>query len=239
MIDNWPHFWSSLAVASSRTLSDDQLARLERFLDLLIQANQTMNLTRVVDRDQARLLHIADALTLLPHIPLETKLLTDVGSGGGIPGIPLAIALPATRIILVEATGKKCSYLFDTAQALGLKNVEIRHARAEDVGHDPTLRDQCDVVTARAVAALPWLIEWCLPLVRKGGKLLAMKGPKLQEELPQSNNALKALHGSPPIIHPVTSLPGQTSLVICEITKQGKTSPDHPRPATRAKGKHL
>lgn len=239
MIDNWPAFWSSLAAASSRALTEQQTTRLERFIDLLVHANQTMNLTRVVDRDQARLLHIADALTLLPHIPPETALLADVGSGGGVPGIPLAVALPGVRVVLVEATGKKCSFLFDAARELGCSNVEVRHARAEDVGRDPDLRERCDVVTARAVAALPWLLEWCLPLARKGGKLLAMKGPKLQEELPLSAGAIKAMHASTPVLHPVTSLPGQTSLVICEVTKLGRTSPDHPRPPSRAKGKAL
>lgn len=231
--------WSSLAAASGRTLSPEQLASFDRFLELLIEANETMNLTRVTEPEKARLLHVADALTLLAYIPLDTKLLADVGSGGGVPGIPLAIALPETKVVMVEATGKKCVFLRATAASLGLKNVDVRHARAEEVGRNVTLRDSCDVVTARAVGVLAWLAEWCLPLARKGGKMLAMKGPKLVEELVLADRAIKALNGGPPVVHQVTTLPGQTGHVICEIVKLGKTDPLLPRAASLAKGKHL
>lgn len=228
--------WNS--IVAPRVLTEGQLAQLDRYLELLAKANETMNLTRVVDVEQARLLHVADALTLLPHIPGETKTLADVGSGGGVPGMILGIALPETRVHLIEATQKKAAFLKATAQALGLKNVSVHSLRAEDSGRTP-LRDSCDVVTARAVGALVWLVEWGLPLCRKGGKLLAMKGPKLAEEMPAGEHAAKKVHGQVTATHPVTNLPGQTGHVICEIAKTGPTPAAYPRAATVAKGKPL
>lgn len=224
--------------ASGRELTAEQDEKLERYLHLLAEANEVMNLTRVTELEQARVLHVADALTLLPYIHADTLTLADVGSGGGVPGIPLAVALPGVKVTLIEATGKKCRFLEEAGSKLGLTNLKVINARAEDAGRNPALRDNVDVVTARAVGALVWLAEWCLPLARKGGKVLAMKGPKLAEELPEAERAMKSLTGGPAKIHPVT-LPGTTGHVICEIPKWGKTDPKYPRPATLAKGRPL
>jgi len=213
------------------------MARLGRFLDLLAAANQRMNLTRLTDRPQAELHHVADALTLLPFLPAQPHALVDVGSGGGVPGIPLAIVRPDVEILLVESTKKKAAYLRDTAAALQLPNVSISDQRAEDLGHSPA-RETFDIATARAVAPLAFLAEWCLPLVKKGGKLLAMKGPRVHDELPDTAAALKRLNAAPPVLHPV-DLPGTEHHLIVEIIKQGRTDRRLPRPATAAKGRPL
>src|SRR5689334_11730720 len=129
-----PELWSQLASAAGVALSQSQHDQLNRYIDLLIEANQRMNLTRIADRPVAEVQHIADSLTLLPFLPKEPHRLADVGSGGGVPGIPLAIVRPDVEVTLIESTKKKAQFLRDTTSALRLSNVNVVDARAEDVG---------------------------------------------------------------------------------------------------------
>ena len=149
------------------------------------------------------------------------------------------MARPDARVVLVESTRKKAAFLLSAVAALGLANVSVVDTRAEDVGQSPKHRETYDVATARAVATLDWLAEWCLPLVKpKTGKVLAMKGARVAEELPAAAKAIKLLNGGEPVVHPV-DLPGTEHHVIVEIPKRGKTDPRYPRNATVAKGKAL
>lgn len=233
-----PHpLWTELAAAANRTLSDTQFQQLDRYLDLLAEANQRMNLTRIIDREQAAVGHVGDALTLLPHLPTDPFRIADVGSGGGVPGMPLAIALPNAQMILVESTQKKAEFLRQCAAELGLKNVRVLPQRVEDVGRSD-LRETCNIVTARAVGELVFLVEWCIPLLSKGGRLLAMKGAKAAEEIGHCDKVLKALNASQPVVHQV-ALPGADNHVIVQITKLGRTDPRYPRPATVAKNRAI
>jgi 16S rRNA (guanine527-N7)-methyltransferase len=231
--------WNDIAARAGVALSDAQHALLHRYLDLLLAANETMNLTRITERPAAELHHVADALTLLPFLPRDAHALADVGTGGGVPGVPLAIVRPDAKVLLVESTKKKASFLRSAAEQLGLGNVTVSDQRAEDVGQSLQHRERYDVVVARAVATLVWLAEWCLPLARpKTGKVLAMKGAKASEEMPAAAKAIKLLGGGPAVVHPV-DLPGTEHHVIVEIPKAGRTDPRYPRPATAAKGKAL
>jgi 16S rRNA (guanine527-N7)-methyltransferase len=231
--------WNDIATRAGVALSDEQHALLHRYLDLLLAANQTMNLTRITERPAAELHHVADALTLLPFLPRDAHALADVGTGGGVPGIPLAIVRPDAAFLLVEATKKKAAFLRSAVEQLGLANVIVTDQRAEDVAHSPEYRERYDVVVARAVATLVWLAEWCLPLAKpKTGKVLAMKGARAAEELPAAAKAIKLLGGGPAVVHPV-DLPGTEHRVIVEVPKTGRTDPRYPRPATAAKGKPL
>jgi 16S rRNA (guanine527-N7)-methyltransferase len=229
--------WTDLASRAGLSFTAEQHDRLSRYLDLLLAANATMNLTRITDRAAAEVQHVGDSLTVLPLLPNDPHALADVGTGGGVPGIPLAIARPDARVVLIEATKKKAAFLRQAVAELGLTNVEVREQRAEEVGQSD-LREGMDVAVARAVATMPWLVEWCLPLVRKGGRMLAMKGPKVAEELPAAAKALRLLHGGTPVVHRI-DLPGAEHHVIVEIQKQGRTEARYPRPATQAKGKPL
>jgi 16S rRNA (guanine527-N7)-methyltransferase len=229
--------WRQLASAAGVTLSDAQHALLARYLDLLLDANRRMNLTRITDRAAAEVQHVGDALTVLPHLPAGAFRLADVGSGGGVPGIPLAIARPDARVMLVESTKKKAAFLRSAAAELGLANVSVSEWRAEEVGRSNS-RETFDVAVARAVATLDWLAEWCLPLVKPGGKLLAMKGARAAEEVPAAARAVKLLNGGEAVVHPV-ELPGSEHRVIVEVPKLGRTNDRFPRPATQAKGKPL
>lgn len=219
-------------------MSDEQASQLSRYIDLLLAGNARMNLTRIGDRAAAEIQHVGDALTLLPHLPKAAHDLADVGSGGGVPGIPLAIARPDARVLLVESTKKKAAFLREAVAALGLKNVRVSERRAEDLGQAQETRERFDVAVARAVATTDWLAEWLLPLVRKGGKALAMKGQRAAEEVPLAAKAIEFLNGGPAVVHPV-ELPGTEHRVIVEIPKLGRTVPRYPRPPTLAKGRAL
>ncbi len=219
------------------TLNEAQAAQFGQYLDLLFEANARMNLTRITGRADAELHHIADSLTLLPFLPAGTCRVADVGSGGGVPGIPLAIARPDAHVVLIEATGKKAEFLRQAVAALGLSNVEVIAERAEAAGQGK-MRESFDVAVARAVATMIWLAEWCLPLVKKGGKMLAMKGPKVEAELPLPPRVLRMLGGGAVVVHPV-DLPGTEHHRIVDIPKVARTDKRQPRAATFAKGKPL
>jgi 16S rRNA (guanine527-N7)-methyltransferase len=229
--------WNDLAARADVSLSEHQHDLLARYLDLLLDANQRMNLTRITDRAAAEIQHVGDALTVLPFLPKGEFRLADVGSGGGVPGIPLAIARPDARVMLVESTKKKAAFLREATAQLGLGNLSVSQWRAEQVGRSNS-RETFDVTTARAVATLDWLAEWCLPLLKRGGKLLAMKGERSAAELPAARKAIKLLGGGEPVVHAI-QLPGTEHRVIVEIPKVNRTDDRFPRDATVAKGKPL
>ena len=231
--------WTTLAARANLALSDEQATLLNKFLDLLIEANQTMNLTRITDRAQAENLHVGDPLSLLQYLPAGEIALADIGSGGGVPGIPLAIARPDARVLLIESTKKKAAYLKKTVEALGLTNVRVSEERVEDVGHSGR-RGSFDVVTARAVATLPWLVEWSMPLLRKGGVLVAPKGMRVIGELEECRRARKALHAGEPKVELVNlGVPGTDGYVIVVIPREGPTKETYPRLPNVAKGNPL
>jgi 16S rRNA (guanine527-N7)-methyltransferase len=229
--------WNTIAGRAAVKLDAERHALLGRYLDLLLTANETMNLTRITDRAAAEVQHVADSLTVLPYLPPGACSVADVGSGGGVPGIPLAIARPDAAVTLIEATKKKADFLKRAVESLGLTNVTIAAIRAEEAGNG-ALRESFDVAIARAVATIDWLAEWCLPLAKKGGRVLLMKGPRHADELPKSQRAIRLLGGGEPAVHPV-DLPGSKGLVIVEIRKTGRSDKRYPRPAHIAKGKPM
>lgn len=202
--------WQQLGRAAQVELVDRQIGLFERYLDALLVANQQMNLTGITEREQARVQHIGDALTLLPHLPFGPHRLADVGSGGGVPGIPLAIARPDASVTLIESVGKKARFLQETAAQLGLANVHVWRGRAEDWNDEPF-----DVVACRALAPTAKVLAWCRPLVASGGKLLAMKGPKLREELVEAERMQKR-QAARLQVHEV-DVPGLAGHVIAEV----------------------
>lgn len=173
------------------TLDDAALRRLRHYLAVLLAMNERMNLTAITDPADAWSRHALDALTLVPLLPepREGLCLIDVGSGGGVPGIPVAIARPDLRVTLVEATQKKATFLTDVSRALGLKNVKVVASRAEDLIRGPH-RAAYDVATARAVGRLEVLVPWTLPFVRRGGIALLIKGQRADEELAEASGAI-------------------------------------------------
>lgn len=181
---------------------DETLAALHDYRDLLLAGNRRFNLTAITDPDEVDERLIGESLLLLPRIPSDTRILLDVGSGGGIPGIPLAIARPDIDVSLLDATAKKVRFLDETAASLGLSNVTTLWGRAEEVAHDPAHRERYDVVTARAVARLATLVEYILPLLRVGGIALLPKGAGAHEELAEAQHAIRTLCGRSQPLYP-------------------------------------
>lgn len=201
------------------------LDRLARYLDLLLLANERFNLTAITDPSQAWTRHILDSLTLAPLIAsADAKSVIDVGSGGGLPGIPLAITLRDVQFTLVEATGKKARFLEETIAALGLVNARVVNDRAETIGQDHHHhREQYDIVLARAVGRLPVLLELTVPLAKVGGLVLAMKGVQARQEIEEAKQALHLLHA-----HVIDVREAETGVIVV-IEKQRKTPRVYPR----------
>jgi 16S rRNA (guanine527-N7)-methyltransferase len=177
-------------------LEEGDEGRLGLYLAMLLEASGQFNLTAIRDPEEAWVRHVFDALTLLPYLlGAEVRLVVDVGPGGGVPGVPLAIALPAVRFTLLEATGKKARFLEQVASALDLANVQVVHGRAEEAGQDRKAhRERYDAAIGRAVGPLAVLAELTVPLVRVGGLVLAIKGRRAEAEIAEASGALRVLH---------------------------------------------
>jgi 16S rRNA (guanine527-N7)-methyltransferase len=168
----------------------------ERYVELLLAANATVNLTRIVDPAEVARLHLLDALSALPVLDaLVPRRALDVGSGGGVPGIVLALARPDVSWTLVDSVGKKADAMRGFGEALGLDNVAVIAERAETLGRDPAHRERFDLVAARACAPLPVLVEYALPLIRVGGALVAWKRAVAADELRAGREAAAQLGG--------------------------------------------
>ena len=203
----------------------------QRYVELLLDANRRLNLTRVVEPEAVATLHLLDALAALPLLDEQQPgSVVDLGSGGGVPGIPLAIARPAVRWVLVDSVAKKADALRRFVEALGLRNVDVLAERAEALGRSPAHRERHDLVAARACAALPVLAELALPLMNIGGTLLAWKGPLNDddEELTRGRAAITQLGGGAVRVVPAgpPSLGGHTFVV---ARKERPTPTKYPR----------
>jgi 16S rRNA (guanine527-N7)-methyltransferase len=223
----------ALAEPFELELSDAEWGQLGHFLDLLTQANERMNLTRIVEREQAWTRHVLDSLTLLPYIEaVGARHLLDLGAGGGFPGMPIAIVRPDLPVTLLEATGKKARYLAETATSMGLDNVTVLSERAETLGTPQGGgRGAWDVVTARAVGVLPVLLELALPMITDGGLLLAIKGERAAEEIEASAKALHVLRAT---VEATTRTPTGTIVAVRRAGPIPKMYPRRPGEPARA-----
>ncbi|TMB58095.1 MAG: 16S rRNA (guanine(527)-N(7))-methyltransferase RsmG [Chloroflexi bacterium] len=191
---------------------------IERYVALLLEANQRTNLTRLTQPDAVARLHLLDALSALALLDATPGRAVDLGSGGGVPAIPLALARPGRRWTLVDPVGKKADALRAICERLGLTGVMVLAKRAEVIGRDPAHRERYGLVTARACAPLPVLVELALPLLRLGGSLVAWKGPLTtgDEEWTRGQAAARQLGGGEArLIEPgLTALGGHRFVVI-------------------------
>jgi len=199
-------------------ISPSQSASLLSYLEQLDVTNRSFNLTRIPREDYVKL-HLLDSLTALTCLPTGEKLsIIDIGTGAGFPGVPLAALLPSATVTLLDSTAKKVRFAADTAAACGISNCLGLHARAEAIAHEPKHRQRYDVVTSRAVAAFSTLIELMLPLVKVGGRVIALKGARADEELSGSESLVRELGGAPAETITV-ALPGtdiQRQLIVVE-----------------------
>lgn len=167
--------------------------QLLRYADLLAETNKVMNLTAITQPRDIATLHFLDSAALLPLVDFRGKTVADVGTGAGFPGLPLRILEPSIRLTLLDSLNKRVDFLQRVCDDLRLSDVSCVHGRAEEFA--ATRRETFDLVTSRAVASLPLLLELCLPLVTLGGKCLAMKSVDCDEELAAAKGALALLGG--------------------------------------------
>ena len=206
----------------------------------MLEENEKYNLTAITEPDKIILNHYADCALLSAKLPKGAKII-DVGCGAGFPTLPLAIVREDVQILAMDSTAKRINYVNETAALLGIKNVTAVAMRAEDAGKSPEYREKFDFATARAVAEMRILSELCLPFVKVGGEMLAMKGKNAEFELSGAKRAISMLGGGDVSFESVTLVGGSEdfSHPIIKIKKKTKTPPAYPRPYAQISKKPL
>lgn len=179
-------------------LDDERLDKLSQFYTDLIEMNRVMNLTAIVDEEEAARKHFADSLALyraVPDIGEKSYKIIDIGTGAGFPGIPLAIAYTNCKLVLTDSLAKRLKFIDAEIEKLGIENVTTVHARAEDLAHNLSYRESFDIVVSRAVANLSTLSEYSLPFVHKDGYFIPYKSGNIEAELDNAKRAIKLLGG--------------------------------------------
>jgi 16S rRNA (guanine527-N7)-methyltransferase len=177
-------------------LTNNQVDAFDQYQEELIKWNQIMNLTAIATPTEIEVKHFIDSLTCLLAMKISKPItIIDVGTGAGFPGIPLKIVYPETTLTLAESVGKKAEFCHHIVTILGLNHTTILSTRIEDIGQDPNHRESYDYALARAVASLPILAEYLLPLLKVGGHAIAQKGKNIKDELTAAQNAIEILGG--------------------------------------------
>lgn len=220
-------------------ISDSLFEKLEIYAKELKEWNEKINLTAIKDDEGIAIKHFLDSLMLLKYvdIPKNSKII-DVGTGAGFPGLVIAAAREDVFVTLLDSTGKKLKVVADIAEKMGLKNYEILNMRAEEAGQKKEYREQFDFATARAVAELRILSEYCLPFVKKDGFFVSMKAALAEQEIENATNALKVLSGE--IEEKFNfDLCSQGERNIIKIKKISQTSTKYPRVSAQISKKPL
>ncbi len=204
------------------------LDRFDQYADYLVKWNRHVNLTAITEPDEIVIKHFADSLYVLKYVDLHKgQSLIDIGSGAGFPGMPLLFVNPDINVTFVDSIRKKLAFIKDVLHNTGLL-AEAEHSRAEDLGRNNAFREKFDFATARAVAQLNVLCEYCLPLVKVGGMFIAMKGSTGKEELEQADNAIRTLGGEVAEFDEFTLSNGDKRSIII-IKKISQTPTKYPR----------
>ncbi len=220
----------NLFASQGLSLSLEQANKLDAYGDLLLDWNQRMNLTAITQPAEVAVKHFLDSALLLKYCPdlPETLSVIDVGTGAGFPGMVLAILKPDWQITLLDSLQKRINFLETLAHSLALENVRCIHSRAEEGGQNAMLREQFDLATARAVANLPLLCEYCLPFVKVGGWFLPMKGADPQMEESRAQKAIPLLGGNLAGVEEY-ALPDGSKRCVFRIRKVRQTPKQYPR----------
>lgn len=215
-------------------LSSKQKEQFATYYNKLIEFNKKVTLTRITDKNEVYLKHFFDSITpLLEFSDLfkGEKSLCDVGAGAGFPSLPIKILCPDLSITIVDSLGKRLKFLDELVSDLSLDKVTLVHSRAEDAGQNKNLREKFDLVTGRAVARMSVLSEYCLPLAKVDGYLVALKGPKAQDELAEAKNAIEVLGGSVKEVKELTLPDTDDERTLIVVKKVKATPKKYPRQA--------
>ncbi len=211
-------------------LGSAQIELCEKFYRLVVEQNRVMNLTTLTEPQDFAVKHIIDSLSAWDESLLaDARRIADIGTGAGFPAIPLKIFRPQIRFTLIDSLNKRVEFLRRVVVALELDGVEVIHGRAEDLAKQKAFREQFDAVTARAVARLNVLAEYCLPFVRVGGKFIALKGKAYREELDEARATIKILGGGKVIVREVTLPDLDDSRAVLYVDKFKSTPNKFPR----------
>lgn len=210
-------------------LSDTQVTQFCNFGDLLLEWNQRMNLTRITDPREVILKHFIDSIVIAKFI--NGTSFADLGTGAGFPGVPLKILLPELDVVLMDSLKKRLDFLDVVIKTLGLQKINTVHTRAEDFGKNKLYRAQFDTVSSRAMARLPILLEYALPVLKVKGLFLAPKGAQVDNELVESQKALKVLGGQLVKVEHINLGEGADQRAIVIIRKVKDTPSQYPRKA--------
>ncbi len=177
-------------------LSQVQAERFVKYKELLKEWNKKINITAITEDDEIDIKHFLDSLTPVATRLFENSIkLIDIGTGGGFPGLPLKIYNEGLKVTLLDSLNKRIAFLKEVIEALGLKDIEAIHGRAEEFGRKEDFREQYDISISRAVASLNTLCEYCIPFVKVGGYFVSMKGPDVEDELREAERGIKILGG--------------------------------------------
>lgn len=229
-IDNFRELMCSYGKQIDIEFNDKQLNQFYEYMKLLLEWNEKINLTAIVEPKEIILKHFIDSLTINKYIE-KNKTIADVGTGAGFPGIPLKIYRPDLNITLVDSLNKRINFLNEVIVKLDLKDINTVHSRIEDFGKDKKYRESFDYVTARAVANLTTLSEYLIPISKINGKCICMKGNEIEEEIRESKKAINLLGGKKEKIDSF-NLPGSDiSRNVIVIEKIRNTPNKYPRKA--------
>ena len=231
-MDSVQSYFHRLLLEQQIDLTEEQLNQFEIYFQELVSWNEKMNLTGITEREQVYIKHFYDSVTLSFYLNIsEVSNLADIGSGAGFPGIPLKICFPHLKLTIVDSLNKRIHFLQNVVDKLGLQNVELIHGRAEDIARKAHLRDAFDLVTARAVARMAVLNEFCLPFVKPGGVFAAMKGNDPSDEVKEATRSMLELKGKLSGNHHFNLPLENSERHIVMVSKTGVTPKKYPRKA--------
>ncbi len=211
-------------------INEEQIKSFEKYMNLLLEWNEKINLTAITQPEEVKLKHFVDSLTVLKYINDDDKVI-DIGTGAGFPGIPLKIMKENTKITLLDSLNKRINFLNIVIETLNLRNIQAIHGRAEEIARNKLYREKYDVAVSRAVANLSTLTEYMLPFVKVGRKCICMKGANVNEEIEKAKNAIKELGGEIERVDNFYLSDNDNERNIIIIRKVKETSSKYPRKA--------
>ena len=223
---------SKVAKEYGLELTSDQISAFNRYYELLIEWNEKINLTAITEPREVAIKHIVDSLSCYQKELFTGQVsLIDVGTGAGFPGLPLKIFYPELKLTLLDSLNKRVKFLQLVVDELGLKDVEVIHARSEEAARNKKYREKFDLATTRAVARLPIICEYCLPFVKQGGTFIALKGRQYEEEIQEAQKAFSVLGGKLVKSMPVKLPELEDKRAVVYIKKEKATPKVYPRKA--------